>query len=377
MNRETSIYLDLVRFSAAMVVMIGHLSGARFAGGLFWQLGQFMDDAVVIFFVLSGFVIAYVVDQKETNVEKYAIARAARIYSVALPALMLTFVLDALGKNLAPHLYSAVWGYDAENLIGQFFAGLFFVNQLWYAPIQIGSMLPYWSLGFEVWYYVFFAIIYFVKSCWKYPLLIAACLVTGPRLVAFFPLWMMGYGAYKFAAVFVLSRKTGTAMLGMSIFAYGAYCLMLKDWLLNNPILYSSLGLLNLAPRYIVGTLFAIHLIAFVWASKPVGRALLPFASTIQWFAGATFTIYLFHIPVAQFLITMLPWPPADWRSRLIVLAGTFVLMLVIAEFTERKKRVWVGWISMIVAWLKARTSQPADGFAQAPPEEEPARSVV
>lgn len=364
MNRETSLYLDLVRFCAALVVMIGHLSGTRFTGGLLWQFGRFMDDAVVIFFVLSGFVIAYVVDQKESSLEKYAIARAARMYSVALPALVLTFVLDALGRYLAPELYSLSWGYHAENLTGQFFAGLFFVNQLWYAPVPTGSMLPYWSLGFEVWYYVFFALIYFVKNRWKFPLLIAACLITGPRIVAFFPLWLMGYGAYRCAAAFPRSRTVGLLMLAVSLLAYGAYSTVPHDWLLAHPIVPASAELLNFVPRYIVGTLFAMQLLGFVWASKSVGRVLLPFASAIRWLAGATFTIYLFHIPVAQFITTVLVWPPADWRSRLIVMGGTLILMFVIAEFTERKKGLWVGWMSAVVAWLKKQSARPAAGLA-------------
>src|ERR1700742_1917757 len=86
MNRQTSLYLDLVRFLAALAVFVSHICGQRFTGGLLWQSEPYGDEAVDVFFVLSGFVIGYVTDGRETSTRSFAVARLARIYSVALPA---------------------------------------------------------------------------------------------------------------------------------------------------------------------------------------------------------------------------------------------------------------------------------------------------
>ena len=51
-------------------------------------------SAVVIFFVLSGYVITYVASERETTLRDYALSRCARIYAVAVPTLLLTIVLD-------------------------------------------------------------------------------------------------------------------------------------------------------------------------------------------------------------------------------------------------------------------------------------------
>jgi peptidoglycan/LPS O-acetylase OafA/YrhL len=346
MQRETSLYLDLIRFVASMVVLVGHLSGTRFTGGLFWQFGLFMDDAVMVFFVLSGFVIAYVVRHKEGGAEQYALARAARIYSVALPALVATFALDAVGRLIAPELYSVSWGYHAGSIAGQFLAGLFFVNQLWYSPVPTGSMLPYWSLGFEVWYYVFFAILCFARGGWKPALLLAAFAVTGPRIVAFFPIWMLGYACYQCSGRRPPGRGAGPALLVASVLGYAAYHALLRKWLMDHPLAPDALGLDNLAPRYLVSLLFAMHLLGFIWTAERFSGVLARFQAPIRWLAGATFTIYLFHIPVAQFLTTLMPWPPSDGRTRTIVLGGTILLMFVIAQFTERKKATWSRWLN-------------------------------
>lgn len=104
MNRETSLYLDAVRFLAALMVFMAHVTGTMFAG-MFWQLGQFGAEAVDAFFVLSGFVIGFVTTERENSLSLYAIARISRIYSVALPAVIATFVLDRIGLSLNSQFY--------------------------------------------------------------------------------------------------------------------------------------------------------------------------------------------------------------------------------------------------------------------------------
>ena len=60
MQRTTSVYLDLLRFLAAAVVFAGHAYPQRLTGGVpaLWRFWSFGNDAVMVFFVLSGFVIA-------------------------------------------------------------------------------------------------------------------------------------------------------------------------------------------------------------------------------------------------------------------------------------------------------------------------------
>jgi peptidoglycan/LPS O-acetylase OafA/YrhL len=59
-------------------------------------LGGLGAEAVDVFFVLSGFVIGYATDSRERTPLTYAINRLARIYSVAIPALAATFILDGI-----------------------------------------------------------------------------------------------------------------------------------------------------------------------------------------------------------------------------------------------------------------------------------------
>ena len=129
MTRGFSIYLDIIRFLAALVVLASHIGYYRFTqGNMQWirdlNLGS---DAVVLFFVLSGFVIAYTTFARNRGAAVYAEARLARLYSVIIPALVFTFVIDTLGAQLMPHAYEG-WWYNAEDPAGQVLRALTFTT---------------------------------------------------------------------------------------------------------------------------------------------------------------------------------------------------------------------------------------------------------
>lgn len=175
-----SIYLDFVRFSAALVVFWGHVSGQRMTGGLLWQFSLFMDQAVMVFFVLSGYVVAYATDRPRITGRDYVVARASRILSVAVPALVVTLVLDTAGTSLRPDLYQPWWGYVGEGKPWQYLSAILFLGQVWWHPTSVGSNLPYWSLHYEVWYYVIFGLAMFMPAKLRMAALLAAGLIVGP-----------------------------------------------------------------------------------------------------------------------------------------------------------------------------------------------------
>ena len=92
MKRGFSVYLDAVRVVACLIVFAHHLAlnfgcykpAASGCGTLGWLIPFHAGhSAVVVFFVLSGYVISYVASERETTLQQYALSRCARIYSVA------------------------------------------------------------------------------------------------------------------------------------------------------------------------------------------------------------------------------------------------------------------------------------------------------
>ncbi len=79
MTIALSLYLDALRFVAAFTVFVPHYGDARYSGGLLWQMQPYGHTAVLVLFVLSGFVIAWVIETREPTLEEYGLSRAALI----------------------------------------------------------------------------------------------------------------------------------------------------------------------------------------------------------------------------------------------------------------------------------------------------------
>src|SRR5690554_5791779 len=95
LSPSLSIWLDLCRVLAALAVYVGHsvvLGLAPESLSLTWHRSA--DDAVIAFFVISGFVIAHSTRSRHGSAGHYALARVSRIYSVAIPAVLLALLLD-------------------------------------------------------------------------------------------------------------------------------------------------------------------------------------------------------------------------------------------------------------------------------------------
>ena len=91
--RGLSVYLDLMRFGAASIVVLSHLWVLVVPGHPLPWPGH---AAVVVFFVLSGYVIAHAA-RPELGLRGYLHHRIARIYPVVLGAALLSIVLAGAG----------------------------------------------------------------------------------------------------------------------------------------------------------------------------------------------------------------------------------------------------------------------------------------
>jgi peptidoglycan/LPS O-acetylase OafA/YrhL len=152
-----SLYLDLVRFWLLPVFFLSIFPQTDYIRGLWWRLGNYGAVGVIIFFVLSGYVIAYVLSTRENSIGPYFSNRISRLYSVALPALILTFTLDSVGIFINPDFYqmkAVLW--RPESWSG-YISSIFFLNEYQifdFGGISPGTNGPYWSLSFEATYYL-------------------------------------------------------------------------------------------------------------------------------------------------------------------------------------------------------------------------------
>lgn len=328
MHRGLSLYLDLIRFCAALAVFLSHVAGQRITHGFLWQFGPYGGEAVMVFFVLSGYVIAFVADKRETSGAQYAVSRAARLYSVAIPALLLTAVLDSIGRSLHPELYEASWGYSAEGLPMQFFRALTFTNAAWMPAPGPGSDLPFWSLGYEAFYYLIFGVAVFAPPRWRLPGALLVLVLAGPSIAAFFPVWLAGVGCYHACARLRIGSVGRWMLLAGPLLAWAGYEALM--WRTSLP-----------RQDWIVGVLFAAHLAGAHLMAPLLGTVLDRVAKPVRWLSGATFSIYLFHMPILQFLTTVTPWQLESWQNRMMMVGGVLAAILALSVVTERRKEWW------------------------------------
>ena len=337
MKRGVSLYLDLLRFLAAFVVLLQHFSWGHFSGGLLWQVRPYGAQAVMVFFVLSGYVIGYVTDQPGSTPRRYAAARLARIYSVALPAVLLTFALDAVGGWLRPELYAEEWVNNAPLWL-QLPRNLLFLNQQWGTDRYPGSNVPYWSMGYEVWYYIAFAMLAFLPRAWSAIATIAVPAFIGPRVAALFPVWLLGVGCYR------MSRPPGRlpAAAGRALFLAAPVLLALAElWHAPSAVPIPVQSWPELGWTALIGVFMAAHLAGAASMAPVLERWLQPWARTIRFLAQRSFALYLFQLPVLQFMLCLMPWPATSGYSRIGITVGTLAVVLVLAALTERRQAGW------------------------------------
>lgn len=355
MNKPTSIYLDLVRFLAAVTVFLVHANYERFTGGLpfLWRFGNLGNDAVMVFFVLSGFVIAYVYDQKERTPKDYFASRFSRLYSVAIPALILTLILDYFGSRLNPSLYSGTW-FESDAPGWRLLANLFFVNELWFSSIRPFSNGPFWSLGYEFWYYVIFAVVVFCNGPQRYLLIGIICLFIGPKILLLFPVWIFGVLAYKVVKSKLVKPTiawilTITPILCYIGFRQRGYPEVLLDLTLdvfgttfvNEQLKWSRYFLSS----YIIGLLIAAHFIGVSFVSPQLSKWFVPLQRPIRYLAGFTFAIYLFHYPSLQFFAAVAAPVSDPLLKMLFVICGTISVIFILGTFTENRKDKLRRWL--------------------------------
>lgn len=189
-------FLDGLRGLAAFYVVVGHARWLLWEGYregflrhpesytlthtllvYFFSLFKYGYEAVLFFFVLSGFVIhlryarKLVANRTEANFDWAAFVRrrGKRLYPPLLAAMALSFALDSVGVASGYSIYSQSTLYPVinENVLSHL-DWLTFVGNLaylmnTYVPV-FGSDGPLWSLKFEWWFYMIYPLFWRVSK---------------------------------------------------------------------------------------------------------------------------------------------------------------------------------------------------------------------
>lgn len=358
MDKTFSLYLDLVRFLAALAVVLSHYVQHGFLGGLVRAVPG--REAVIVFFVLSGFVVAFTTIEKALTLRQYAAARSSRIYSVAIPVVLAAF---AAGLWAQQHGASVDSGYQLAKPWLYLPLHFMFMGELWTLTETPPMLNPYWSLGYEVWYYVLFGVAFFLRG--RRRLLVGALvlLVMGPKLWLLLPVWLAGVGLYKYlngrGARPALTRTQARAgwaatILVMAVgkyFSIGVALRMLGIQLWPFPAFP-----LGSADRYLADyAVCALVCLHFVCARHADFSALQAVRAPVRALAAYTFTLYLVHSLVMRMWGYFYPHDP---RSALDIALLTLCIGLATYLFgivTEKKRDMFRAHCDAMLAVVARR----------------------
>ena len=183
--------LNGLRFIAALLVIIHHIEQQKSDFGLanifaWGPIQLFGELGVVLFFVLSGFLITYLLLEEERTtsaigVRNFYIRRILRIWP-------LYFLIVILGLLILPniHLFD-IPSYDLTKIHRNLFAKILFY--LFFLPnlaSPLFGIVPYaahtWSIGTEEQFYLTWPVL--LKSIKKYRLLLMFVIIFGYLLFA-------------------------------------------------------------------------------------------------------------------------------------------------------------------------------------------------
>ncbi|TFD37815.1 acyltransferase [Cryobacterium sp. TMT2-10] len=370
-ERGENSALNAVRAAAAFLVVAGHARGFLFvgredaSGDLLTQgalaLFGLGHGAVLVFFVLSGYFVGGSVQRSMTrgtfSVTSYAISRLTRLWIVLIPAILLTAILDWMGRAR----FGATVFYGEESNA--------FTNSGWLTalgnisfmqPLHVrtfGSNEALWSLTYEAGYYVIFPLLlagFFYARRLRVKVLLAAVglgviATFGWSVLSLFPVWLLG-AAVAFRGGSIRSRVSKvppmvlTALRVLNLLALvGA---MVADKVAGGSPVNAPFT------SYIVGVLaasFVALLLPDLWPRQAAGRQLLRLSSGL---AASSYSLYAIHYPLLVLMaVAVSPggvtgsWQPSvgSWAGFIaIVVALTtagWVFSLVTERHTESARR--------------------------------------
>jgi peptidoglycan/LPS O-acetylase OafA/YrhL len=320
---------DVARCLAAVLVALSHIRDiwlTDYAGQrgplirLFYFLTGFGHQAVIVFFVLSGYWISKIVIERDAKGSwtwvRYYVERLTRLWVVLLPALVLGLACDVLssrvfhftGANLGSHSLVRDWG--AHLTAPTFLANAVFLQTL-VAPV-LGSNGPLWSLAYEFWYYLWFPAIFVLirrrtPVSWAMAAVAVGTIIAFPVMLPGAVCWLCGTGCY------LLSRRLGRIAAIPALAAVGAFVVMLTA---------TRLRVFPLDDQLLAVATACALLCARRWRAG----WLSPLAA---FGAGSSFSLYVIHYPIVILAAAVLDHHPR-LRASPAAIGQVFALLAVL-----------------------------------------------
>lgn len=363
-QNDTSVTLDLLRLIAAQAVCVGHAFSffdvANYARPPFAPYMQ--NIGVIIFFVLSGFLIAHALERAvarpRLGFAHYLVDRSARIYSALIPALLAIAALDL--TLIAYQLHA-----NANYVSWKSFFGTLLMMQNYPNPFgpsleipSFGSAGQLWSLAVEFHLYLCVGGLFFMlrgaRHTWigavlatitlAVPLMFLKASLVGPGSGLSW-LWLLGFCSYYLARSEKVARGIPTFFLYLLAAALAVWW-----WRDSRTGEYS----VHLYP--VVAASFALLVLATQRTGFLTKKSKITHA--IRWGADYSFSLYLIHYSLLFGLHAL--WKDGGWSAALLGILVSNLAALLLASLGEFHYRAIGLWIKQRLG-LESKKPRPAE----------------
>lgn len=327
--------IDLLRFLAALTVVIYHYTYRGFAEGHysplgFPELGRFTRYGylgVELFFIISGYVVLLSAQGK--TVRQFFLSRVTRLYPAFWVACTLTFLVKLLwGPGPADTAMSS----ELHAGVGQYVVNMTMLPEFLHFGVMDGA---YWSLTIEITFYLLIAILIGFDLLKHLTLVIAIWLVYTAlpgavrEGVLFSDLFFPAYAPF-FAAgmlLYLMQQPQGRT--------WQRYGLLLMSYLLG---LRASVGRAGSATLFyhepfsgkvvvVVVTVFFVVMGLVAFRKIDLSRF-----TWLAWLGALTYPLYLLHSDIGFVIFHRLQ----HVANKYVLVGSTFLLMLGAAYLVHR-----------------------------------------
>jgi len=343
------VMFDLIRGISAILVCAGHLRAGMFISyadvaieekslfmAAFYFITSLGHEAVMVFFVLSGFFVGGGILRKERNCfifSRYIVERVSRLWIVLIPAIIFTLAVDFYIGRINPLLLDG-GAFKTLNSgptdlysvsIGTFISNLFFLQNI-LTPV-FGSNGPLWSLTNEFWYYIIFPIL-MIAARRVHSNVVIANLATFlvPCFLAFFYIYdlLIGFFIWLIGAIVAYIYQRCTFILNRG-YTWAAFFLFVISILVGKTKLLSGVG-----SDLLIGISFGFLLVTMRgWDWKIKGSVKM--RNGVLFISDISYTLYLFHFPIVLLIFSIF------YRVNKVV-------------FDFYNAFIFIGWLTLLIA---------------------------
>jgi peptidoglycan/LPS O-acetylase OafA/YrhL len=316
-KNDTSVTLDLLRASAAQMVCIGH--ALNFANRS--TITFVPNIGVLIFFILSGFVIAHTLSTKSASEDyeltAFGIERFSRIYTAYLPAFFLIAACDYLIQYLGYPLLGDPT--DLKTFLGNLTMRQGLPSAWGVSTFGSAGHLTSVAVEFHIYFFVG-AIFFLLKGRSVFLCLIVAMLFSTMPLGYFsnipntdrslFVIWLAGFATYFVVKSIKIdeSQAVLAAVAFVGMVWYWAAHRTPNDYDLSN---YPALSLAFLA--------LVISTSAIQFIGSRLSRA-------IRFAADYSFSLFLVHLTIVKVVLLIPGWKPLKIAAAILLANAAAIL---------------------------------------------------